>query len=500
MSNSNIPPISINQTKKLMSVLILVGSVLSLIWIIWGFRINVGQNKILVLTRKFGSNPAPGQILAFEKGHKGVQYAVKSEGWHWYNSFLWKREIMKATLIDSNKLGVLTRLYGSQLPEGEMIASDYNPDVAKITDTKGIVPQILKPGKYNINPYAYRVEIVPRTNVPPGHVGIVLQKMGKPAEGFDYLTKDGLQGVQLEVKPPGSYFLNPYIYEVINYNVRMQKTDFDGSNALSFMSFDSYEIRLTASIEWRVSQDRAAEVYGRIGDIKQVERKIIVPYARSLCRMIGSESLAKDYISGDSRMSIQDRFKDMLEARSKELGIDIQSVVIKKIIPPTVLREIINKRGLERETRQKLLKEIDKVKSDARVAKGREEIKKSQGRVEEKILHKKLMTKVIGDREIALKNAKKNLAIAKVELEVAEVEKDTIIEKGKASIIQEYNIREAEVRQLTDKITALGGGDIYAAQVLFERIQLESVLAGDKSPFANIFQEFLNLESKGGAQ
>ena len=63
------------------------------------------------------------------------------------------------------------------------------------------------------------------------------------------------------------------------------------------MSYDSYEIKMTATIEWRVDPKRVPLVYSRIGDIGAVQKEVIIPYARSLCRLIGSESYAKDYIS-----------------------------------------------------------------------------------------------------------------------------------------------------------------------------------------------------------
>lgn len=482
--------LSRTKTKNLLLIAALMIFLLGFIWILWGFRINVPQDKILVLIKKFGSSLSAERILTNEPSQKGIQFEVKSEGWHWYNSFLWRREIHDATKIEASSLGVLTRLYGKDLPEGELIASPLNLNLMTENDTKGVVAEVLKPGKYNINPYAYQVEKRPVTEIPAGYVGIVVNKMGKEHQSFDYVSESSNRGVQLEVKEPGTYYLNPYLYDVIPYNVRVQKTDFDGPSGLSFMSYDSYEIKMTATIEWRVDPLKVPLVYSRIGDINAVQKEVIIPYARSLCRLIGSESYATDYISGESRKNIQFKFKEMLEEKCKHLGVLISSVVIKKIIPPTVLRQIINTRGLEKETREKLNKEIDKVKSDARVAKGKEEIKKGQARVQENILHKKLMTKAIGDREIAIKNAQKRLAIARVELESAKVERQTTVERGRAKILKEFNVKEAEVEQLKMRIKALGGGEKFAQFEFNRRIKLKEVMTSDDSELANILNQF----------
>ena len=98
-----------------------------------------------------------------------------------------------------------------------------NLKVATEEDTKGIVSEVLKPGKYNINPYAYRVEKHPVTEIPAGHVGIVIDRMGREKEGFDYVSELNFRGVQPGVKEPGTYYMNPFLYEVIPYNIRVQK-------------------------------------------------------------------------------------------------------------------------------------------------------------------------------------------------------------------------------------------------------------------------------------
>jgi regulator of protease activity HflC (stomatin/prohibitin superfamily) len=460
------------------------------IWVLWGFRINVPQDHILVLVRKFGQDLGAGQILATETGQKGIHYGVLSEGWHWYNSILWEREIHKATKIQASTFGVLIRQYGQPLPDGEILATPLDLDTVSESDTRGIVEEVLKPGKYNVNPYAYQCQVFPVFEVPAGHVGIVVDKVSKDQRNFEYLSSKGLKGIQAEVKEPGTYYLNPYLYDVISYNIRVQKTDFSGPNALSFMSDDSFQVRLTATIEWRVSKQKAALVHTRIGSLADVEKKVISPFARSYVRLIGSSSLAKDYISGASRQSIQGQLFEMLREKSAKLGIEISSVLIRKIIPPIVLREIISARGLEIEKRGKYRKDIEKVKSDAQVAKRREEIKKSQAEVEEDISRQKLMTKVKGEREIFLKNVNKRLAISKLNLEVAKVEKLTLVEKGKATVVKMFNVKKAEVDELREKIQGFGGGEDFANYIFNKRIRIESVLTDDDSSLGQYLGRF----------
>ena len=100
------------------------------------------------------------------------------------------------------------------------------------------------------------------------------------------------------------------------------------------------------------------------------------------------------------------------------------------------------------------------------------------------------MTKAIGDREIAIKNAKKRLAIAKVELESAKVERQTTVERGRAEILKEFNVREAEVEQLKNRIKAMGGGSEFARFEFNRRIKLQEVMTNDSSDLAHLLNQF----------
>ena len=60
--------------------------------------------------------------------------------------------------------------------------------------------------------------------------------------------------------------MNPFLYEVIPTISESKKLTLM-AQGLSFMSYDSYEIKMTATIEWRVDPKRVPLVYSRIGDI-----------------------------------------------------------------------------------------------------------------------------------------------------------------------------------------------------------------------------------------
>ena len=113
------------------------------IWF-WVFcRIEPGPGEIAVLIRKTGKDLPSGQILALEPGQKGIQLEVLAEGRWFKNPYVWDWEIRKITDIPAGKLGVLTRLYGNDLPGGQILAPE---------GYKGIVAKVLGPGALRTKP------------------------------------------------------------------------------------------------------------------------------------------------------------------------------------------------------------------------------------------------------------------------------------------------------------------------------------------------------------
>ena len=126
---------------------------------IWFFcRIEVESGSIAILIKKTGDDLPSGKILALEPGQKGIQLAVLSEGRYFYNPYHWSWKIHPITDIPAGKLGVKIGMYGKTLQSGEILTDNGN---------KGIMSDVLSPGKYRINPFAYQVQLFDAIHIRP---------------------------------------------------------------------------------------------------------------------------------------------------------------------------------------------------------------------------------------------------------------------------------------------------------------------------------------------
>lgn len=170
----------------------------------WFFcRFYVEPGYMAVITAKTGKPLDPGQILARE-GQKGIRELVLGEGRHFRNPILFDWEIMPIIEVEPGKIGIVTSKVGDKLPPGEFLAAKGQ---------KGIWRRVLGPGKYRINPYGYRVDIMDAISIPIGYAGVLTSLSGKQAPIGGFAGPDQ-KGVRKDILQPGLYYINPKEFKV----------------------------------------------------------------------------------------------------------------------------------------------------------------------------------------------------------------------------------------------------------------------------------------------
>jgi hypothetical protein len=148
-------------------------------------RIDVPNKFIAVLTHKIGKDLEHGAVLAPSPEYKGVQREVLTEGRYYYNPYAWSWQVVPQVEIPEGKLGVRIRMYGEDLPAGELVATS--------SDQKGIDPKVLNPGRYPLNAvvvvdpknpsasnptrdnYAEIIELHDPVTIPAGYKGLIAE-------------------------------------------------------------------------------------------------------------------------------------------------------------------------------------------------------------------------------------------------------------------------------------------------------------------------------------
>lgn len=462
-------------------VVLVVAAVLVSPFYIWFFcRIEPGANELAVLIRKTGTNLPSGQIIATEPGQKGIQLEVLPPGRYFYNPYTWSWRIVQITDVPAGQLAVVTRLYGDDLPAGEIMARE---------GTKGIEPKPLPPGKYQINPLANRVQLFDAITIRPGYVGVQTSLVGVdsldgnlPPEASGVLTVDkSMKGVLTDALPPGTYYLHPYMVTVVEMSLQSQRFEMSGDDAISFLTIDGFTVHVEGTIEYAIKQEMAAELTHRVGDMEDILKKVILPRARGFSRIEGSKSPAINYIVGETRQKFQDTLESHLRETCEEWGVLIKSVLIRNISPPDQIASIIRDREVAVQDARKIEQQIEQARSQAELTRQEMLAVQNKDKVEADTARLRAVILANQDKAVRVTAAMKDLEVAKLENDAATAQAEAIRLKAGAdqAVIRLKN--EAEAGVIADQSKAFGGGMNMARYEFYRRIapNIGSILAGD---------------------
>jgi SPFH domain / Band 7 family len=96
-------------------------------------------------------------------------------------------------------------------PEGTLVQTA----VAGRPPLVGILEAMPGPGRHFYSPLEYEIQLVKDAVIPPGKLGVLVSKIGKPLPEGTYLVDDkGFRGILRKVLTPGRYRINTYAFDV----------------------------------------------------------------------------------------------------------------------------------------------------------------------------------------------------------------------------------------------------------------------------------------------
>lgn len=471
------------------------------------FRIDVPPEHVAVLVKRTGDDLPNAQVIATTETQKGVQLNVLTEGRYFYNPYHWDWKIVPMQVVGQGQVGVLIRLYGSDANVGRFLADK--------DDAKGVVSNELKPGRYPeySNPFAFRIEKFEAATVPPGYRGIVTVASGgkAPANPNALVVAAGEHGVQQESIPEGTYYVNPFVRRISLVDCRQKTVTLNQDQDMGFPSKDGFWVQLDGFVRFRINEKKAAEVFVIYNEdfngddcTDEIRDKIILPQARSFCRLAGSNYTGRDLVDGKTREQFQKAFATKLTAICDPLGIEIESASITEVHPPLPIVEQLNRREIAHQQKDQFLREIDQQKSQAKLA-TQKMLKEQQSKLvqaEQEVIEMK--TKAEQEKGVAVLKASEKFGVSEKKLKAAKDQAEGIAAKGKAEAQVLTAKNEAEAAGLRTAVAAFkGDGALFAQRTLYEKLapryQSLTVNSAD-SPLMKMFDTFQGAGSSTKAR
>jgi uncharacterized membrane protein YqiK len=185
----------------------------------------IAKGQVGIVSARDGQPITPGRLLARRvEGHQafqdgewflrdggqlGPQIEVILPGRYRINTDLFSVEIHPATIIAANRVGLVTAKDGAPLPSGELVAisvedhQDFQDASAFLAAGGQRGPQydLLKPGTYYINPLMFDVQLDEVAIVQRGEVAVLVSNVGKEPEDIPH--EERLAGKERYVVPAG---------------------------------------------------------------------------------------------------------------------------------------------------------------------------------------------------------------------------------------------------------------------------------------------------------
>jgi uncharacterized membrane protein YqiK len=259
-----------------------------------------------------------------------------------------------------DSIGIVTVHDGPSLAQGEIIAPIVGdkPDQAETYHNnfqdadkfiaagglRGRQLQVLVEGTYYLNRLFATVEMIQKTIVEVGNVGVVVSytgAMGADLSGKEYrhgeLVEKGNRGVWSEPLLPGKYPFNTYAGKVIsvpttNFILKWIKSQVGSHNfdenlsEVSLITKDAFEPSLPLSVVVHIDYQKAPLVIQRFGDIKKLVEQTLDPMVAAYFKNIGQTRTLIQLLQ--ERSAIQQQASLEMKEKFQHYNLELEEVLI----------------------------------------------------------------------------------------------------------------------------------------------------------------------------
>jgi len=269
---------------------------------------------------------------------------------------------------------------------------------------RGLQPQVVLAGSYYINPWAVQIEEIPMTDVAIGHVGVVISYIGEDGkdvtgDSFKHgnIVSKGFRGVWMEPLGPGKYPINTYTMKtelvpttnlVLNWaNARSESHNLDKNlSTITVRSKDGFPFNLDVAQIIHIPANEAPKVIARFGSMNNLVSQVLEPTIGNYFRNSAQDSDVISFLS--TRKERQMAAKEHIKAVLDDYNVNAVDTLIGDIVPPEALMKTLTDRKIAQEeektyeTQRMAQEKRQGVEKETAIADMQKEIVKAQQSVE----------------------------------------------------------------------------------------------------------------------
>ena len=230
---------------------------------------------------------------------------------------------------------------------------------------RGLQPQVILAGSYYINNWAVQIEESYMTEVPIGNVGVVISYIGEDGEDMSgasfkhgNIVSRGKRGVWMEPLGPGKYPINRYTMKVelvpttnlvLNWaNARSEAHALDKNlSTITVRSKDGFPFNLDVAQIIHVPANEAPKVIARFGSMTNLVSQVLEPTIGNYFRNSAQDSDVISFLT--TRKERQESARAHIRAVLEEYNVNAVDTLIGDIVPPEALMKTLTDRKIAQE-------------------------------------------------------------------------------------------------------------------------------------------------------
>jgi uncharacterized membrane protein YqiK len=350
--------------------------------------------------------------------------------------------------------------------------------------SKGLQPQVILAGSYYLNPWFAKVEQIRMTEIPIGYVGVVISYIGeegKDLSGAEFrhgnIVSKGQKGVWAEPLGPGKYPINTFIMRVelvpttnlvLNWaTARTESHQLDKHlSTITVRSKDGFPFNLDVSQIIHIPTTEAPKVIARFGSMSNLVGQVLEPTIGNYFRNSAQDADVIDFLKG--RKERQEAARSHISRVLEQYNVYGVDTLIGDIVPPDSLMKTLTERKLAEE--QKVTYETQRKAQETRQSLEKEtaiaEIQKDIVKADQGVL----IAQRIADASV--KKAEGEASSVKIQAS-ADAEKIKLLANAESQKVKALADADAERISLTgnaeaEKILAIGKSNAESYRLAIE--------------------------------
>jgi uncharacterized membrane protein YqiK len=362
---------------------------------------------------------------------------------------------------------------------------------------RGRQQQVLVEGTYYINRLFATVEMIPKTMVDVGQVGVIISYTGDKGvdlSGVDYnhgeMVSRNQRGVWNEAMMPGKYAFNTYAGKVMmvpTTNIILKWISTQTGNHMldenlsevTLITKDAFEPSLPLSVVVHIDYRKAPLVIQRFGDIKRLVEQTLDPMVSAYFKNIGQSRTLIQLIQ--ERSLIQQQAGQEMKARFAHYNLELEEVLIGTPgTPQGVNNQQIEKILDQLRSRQIAEEQVETFNRQEKASIKERELKEAEAKARQQTM----LTESEVSIAVQSNQGKADLARAEQQalqiktLAEAEARKIAVLAQGEAERIKHIANAEAEkaarvgvaqAMAIEEQVNAYGGPQFQLIQQVMER-------------------------------